>query len=451
MFLDFWFICISDTLSAFADIYTHERLDMSQDKRDIVDSNWDRIHKTHYAVTSSYVVTSPYTTLMDDPRFKLTASYSNGSRIRMIVGEIFETKDGTYQITYQNGPLSCSVAGGMSLLITFPDNTSENVFFPPGYNFKRVEDCPEKQQSQYVPSSGINAEALKEAIEDAKQVRRKALENAKEALEEAFANHPKINTVKQKCNDAISSDEMVNVMNDGPSTIKGSVDEQAFINYTKQLGKHTAQEALEQKKKAAPKEVVKKTITFPKHLSYEGSVVLCVMLSMNEVAHPYLSNLPSSDQALIRSLITKDINIDKFEVRFDENKDFILAFSTPSYDNEVVLTMFNSVAHPRPEDLKGAGVVPVEKDGDKIEVGGKIVLNRKGIERLIGVDNKPKQDGEEDPLPRRQSVAGRNAFEIRTDILQLSMDYAIYSKSHLSPDEVLNIAKKFYTFVENKR
>lgn len=422
---------------------------MSQEKSEIVDSNWDRIHKTHYAVTSSYSAG------IIDPRFKLTASYSNGSRIRMIVGEIFETKDGTYQIIYRDGPLSCSVAGGMTLLITFPDNTSENVFFPPGYSCQRIEDCPEKQQAQYVPSSGLNAEALKEAIEDAKQVRRKALENAKEALEEAFANHPKLNTIKQKCNDVISSDEMVNVMNDGPSTIKESVDEQAFINYTKQLGKHTAQEALEQKKKTAPKEVAKKTITFPKHLSYEGSVVLCVMLSMNDVAYPHLSNLPIADQTLIRSLISKDIsvNFEKFEVRFDERKDFVLKFSTPPiYDTDgVTLVMLNSVAHPRPEDLKGVGVVPVEKDGDKIEVGGKIVLNRKGIERLIGVDNKPKSDSEEEPLQRRQPVAGRNAFEIRSDVMQMALDYATHSKSHLTPEEIVNVAKKFYAFVENKR
>lgn len=235
---------------------------MSQEKREIVDSNWDRIHKTHYAAGSTNIVSSSY---IDDPRAKLTASYSNGSRIRMIAGEIFETNDGTYQIIYQNGPLSCSVAGGMTLLITFPNGISENVFFPPGYNCKRIEDRPEKQPSQYVPSSGFTEETLKEAIEDAKQVRKKALENAKEALEEAFDFHPKLNTIKQK------------------------------------------------------------------------------------------------------------------------------------------------------------------------------------------VDNNQKSDPEEDAILRRPPVAGRNAFEIRTDILQLSMDYAIYSKSHLSPDEVLNIAKKFYAFVENKR
>lgn len=333
---------------------------MSQDKRDIVDSNWDRIHKTHYAAPSSNTISSSYATTSSDgfDFTKLTASYYN---------------------PYVEGP---------------------------------------------------RAELINAAIEDAKQVRKNALENAKEAMEEAFSNHPKLNTIKNK-----------------------SKDEEAFETYTKQLGRHTSREAWDKKRKEDPAENLKtKMMNFPKHLSYEGSVVLCVMLSMKEVAYPHLSNLPSIDQSLIRSLIPKDIvNFDTFEVKFDEHKDFIITFSTPPYDKEFVLSMLNSVAHPRPEDLKGAGVVPVEKDGDKIEVGGKIVLNRKGIERLIGVDNKPKSDSEEESFPRRQPVAGRNAFEIRSDVMQMALDYATHSKSHLTPEEIVGVAKKFYAFVENKR
>lgn len=332
---------------------------MSQDKQRDVDSNWERIHKTHYT------------------------------------------------------------SGSPSNVITSSSSPNE---YP--YNVTA---------SNYNPYETDESEKMwKDAWKGHEQVKLTALENAKQALEEAFENNKVTHTIKQK-----------------------SKDEEAFETYTKQLGRHTAQEALEQKKKAAPKEASKKTITFPKHLSYEGSVVLCVMLSMNEVAHPLLSNLPVTDQTLIRSLISKDIsvNFDTFEVRFDEHKDFILKFATPPiYDtNEVVLTMFNSVAHPRPEDLKGVGVVPVEKDGDKIEVGGKIVLNRKGIERLIGVDNKPKSEPEEEAIPRRQPVAGRNAFEIRSDVMQMALDYANHSKSHLTPEEIVGVARKFYAFVENKR
>jgi hypothetical protein len=275
---------------------------MSQEEREIVDSNSDRIHKAHYAVTSS-------TSVESDPWFKVSASWSNGSRIRMIPGEVFETNDGTYKITYQSGPLSCSVAGGMTLLTTFPDGTSENVFYPPGYSCEKIDNLPSKQQPQYI-SSGVSAELWKEAIEDAKKVRKKALENAKEALEEAFADHPKFNTIKQRVN----------------SDVGGS-----------------------------------------------------------------------------------------------------------------------------PEDLVVTDEVPVEKDGDKIEVGGKIVLNRKSIEKLIGVNNKSKSNPEEDAILRRQPVAGRNAFEIRSDILQMALDYATHNKSRFTPEEIVGVAKKFYAFVENKR
>lgn len=333
---------------------------MSQEKNDIVDSNWDRIHKTHYVTGSPNTVTSSYASPNTFP-YNVTASYYN----------------------------------------------------------------------PYEP----RAELINAAIEDAKQVRKNALDNAKEALEEAFANHKITHTLKQK-----------------------SKDEEAFEVYTKQLGRQTAQEALDKKrKKEDPGENFKsKIMTFPKHLSYEGSVVLCVLLSMNEVAYPNMVNLPIADQTLIKSLLsTRDIslNLDTFEVRFDEQKDFILKFTPPPiYKNEeITLTMFNSVAHPRPEDLKGAGVVPVEKDGDKIEVGGKIVLNRKGIERLIGVDNKTKSEPEEETIPRRQPVAGRNAYEIRADVLQMAIDWAKVRNDVSTPEKLIQLAKYFYTFIENKR
>jgi hypothetical protein len=280
-------------------------------------------------------------------------------------------------------------------------------------------------------------------FEDAKQVRKNALANAKKVLEEAFANHPKLNTIKQKCD----------------SEVVGSPEDiAAYEDHVKTLGRDTVgrdNSASDKVKKQTEihKNFISKMAVFPKHLSYEGCVVLCFIVSMKEVAYPYLSNLPATDQSLIKSLLPKDIivNLETFEVTFDENKDFILKFATPPiYNEKVKLTMFNSVAHPRPEDLRGAGVVPIEKDGDKIEVGGKIVLNRKGIEKLIGLDNTKKNEFEEE-VPRRQPVAGRNAFEIRTDVMQMALDYATHGKSHLSPEEIVNVAKKFYAFVENKR
>lgn len=62
------------------------------------------------------------------------------------------------------------------------------------------------------------------------------------------------------------------------------------------------------------------------------------------------------------------------------------------------------------------------------------------------------------PLASRQLVSGRNAFEIREDILEAAIDVVKFSNSSSIPkkdsstmaNECLQIAAKFYEFVENK-
>ena len=50
----------------------------------------------------------------------------------------------------------------------------------------------------------------------------------------------------------------------------------------------------------------------------------------------------------------------------------------------------------------------------------------------------------------KKTHSGRNAFEIRSDIMQMAVDYGM--KYNISdPHVVVNIAKLFYDFVENKR
>ena len=53
-------------------------------------------------------------------------------------GAIIELKDATYKVVYHNGPLSCSVAGGMTLLVTNKDNTQQHLFLPPGYRLEEI-------------------------------------------------------------------------------------------------------------------------------------------------------------------------------------------------------------------------------------------------------------------------------------------------------------------------
>lgn len=56
----------------------------------------------------------------------------------------------------------------------------------------------------------------------------------------------------------------------------------------------------------------------------------------------------------------------------------------------------------------------------------------------------------EEKFSSKRSVAGRNAYEIRADVLQMALEWGV-SKGLSSETEVLNIAKKFYQFVENRR
>lgn len=75
------------------------------------------------------------------------------------------------------------------------------------------------------------------------------------------------------------------------------------------------------------------------------------------------------------------------------------------------------------------------------------------------VDETSKRPTEEDyGITRRQSVSGRNAYEIRSDVLQMAIDWASRAAiavpggdSYRSDDEVIALAKRFYQFVENKR
>lgn len=201
----------------------------------------------------------------------------------------------------------------------------------------------------------------------------------------------------------------------------------------------------------------KKMTEYPKHMSYEGSMILCVLLAMKKVAAVNIRNLPSVDQTLIKSLLPNNTDVSQFDVKFDDNKDFVLIFN-PQTNKDLTVTVFNTVAHPRPSDLTENLDVPVENDGEKIAVGGKIHLNKKNIQKLVGITPRDQHSEESDEkmyVPQQKQV-GRNAYEIRADVLQMAIDWSKIedgSKVYRKPteDELLSLAKKFYSFVENRR
>lgn len=201
-----------------------------------------------------------------------------------------------------------------------------------------------------------------------------------------------------------------------------------------------------------------KVATYPKYLTYEGAVVLCVMLSVNEAESINLDGMPAGDKALILSLLPSCavVNLKRFDatlkVEFDSERDFILTYKHKD-EPPVALKFFNTVIHP--DKLPNTNV-PVEQDGEKVVVGSGsplVVLDHKRIQKLIGVvpPEKPKKEEDDEVLPRRQQVSGRNAYEIRADVLQMAFDWAAQGNKYTTPDDIIGVAKKFYEFVEDRK
>lgn len=197
----------------------------------------------------------------------------------------------------------------------------------------------------------------------------------------------------------------------------------------------------------------KNLATYPKPLTYEGSVVFCVAISVNEGTSISLQGLPQTDRELVLSQLPPDADakLSKHEasinVEFDEMRDFVLTYHASKAD-PVKLKYFNTVIHP--QKLPDTNV-PVEKEGGKVTVGTHLVLDQRRIAKLVGIH---KDKPEEEDIPqRRQPVAGRNAYEIRADVLQMAIDWVQKSTGYMHKDEndVINLAKKFYSFVEDRR
>jgi hypothetical protein len=55
------------------------------------------------------------------------------------------------------------------------------------------------------------------------------------------------------------------------------------------------------------------------------------------------------------------------------------------------------------------------------------------------------------PEPTIVKSTNRNAYEIRTDVLNMALEWVRDKQSNATEDDVINVAQKFYRFVENKR
>jgi len=313
-----------------------------------------------------------------------------------------------------------------------------------------------------LPLSSTPSESVwNAAVADAKQVRQKALANAKTTLEEAFSTEEKWQEFKKSNKEDMK--EFTNVMSASLNEIK-SVDlndlmhEPPFtpVDHNSEEYQDEFRRNIKRKQEETKKVIQsfhKNMATYPKYISHEGSTVLCVLLSMEPHPSVRMDGIPASDRDILRHSIPDTLlesDFDDIRVEFDEQKDFVVTF----LEKDVVIhtiRLFNTVIHPQNIQVP-TSVVDVE-DGDKISIGGKVVMDKNAVKKLIGFKPElPSKKEEEKDEPRRQQVVGRNAFEIRTDIMQMALDWSTKNgKPNMTPDEVVNIAKKFYTFVENKR
>ena len=165
--------------------------------------------------------------------------------------------------------------------------------------------------------------------------------------------------------------------------------------------------------------------------------------------------MPEEDQRTINGILKKRglDNIKFLEVRFDENKDFIFK-TTDSLNNSVEFTMVNSILYSNPADLneKPPKTVSVETKGDKVFIGGRISIDKKEIKKTIENGLVKKHTiaiKERSPGNSRGNSSGRNAYEIRADILHMAIDW-YYNKENVSDDDLMSLADRFYRFVENK-
>lgn len=194
-----------------------------------------------------------------------------------------------------------------------------------------------------------------------------------------------------------------------------------------------------------------KLSNYPHYMSHEGSTVLCVFLSINKTTFLNINSLPESDRKLIALVVPEKFDLNRFDVKFDDMKDFVLTFKKNNSSEKVDVVLFNTVIHPEPKKTITSDIT----SDDYINIDGQKFPSKQKLQRLAGLNKQESVNQERDEIDyssRRQPVSGRNAYEIRADVLQMAIDWASLQKENYNnPHDVVDLAKEFYRFVENKR
>ncbi len=189
-------------------------------------------------------------------------------------------------------------------------------------------------------------------------------------------------------------------------------------------------------------------------ISHEGSMVICSLIAVADKDGAWIntSQIPESDRELISSL-TNGRLADGFWASFDQYKNFDCEINGGKEPQQVRFTLGNRVASIPPSEATGRGNdVKVERKGKDIVIGDRIKLEKNRIQNLVhptDVTNNGANRG--NGFVARPKATGRNAYEIRADVLEMALDWAkTHGDKKLDTDDVLDIAEAFYGFVEHK-
>jgi len=190
-------------------------------------------------------------------------------------------------------------------------------------------------------------------------------------------------------------------------------------------------------------------------ISYEGSMIICSLISVSDDGNAFINmcQLPKEDQDIILHMTEQKI-LSGFHVKLDSYKNFD-CYIGKNVDKESILAKFtlgNRVASIPPYEVSRFSNVDVkvERKGKDILIGDRIKIDRNKMQNFVNsTDSTNKRENRGQEVVPRQKVSGRNAYEIRADILEMAIDWAkLQGEKKL--EDVLSIAETFYSFVEHK-
>lgn len=273
---------------------------------------------------------------------------------------------------------------------------------------------PDKKRSEKIlltESSPPSKELLTDAINEAKAVRANALESARNAVNEAFALNGEIRSSSSDTDAAVK---------------KFLTNETPELLWT----------------------------------SHEGSLLLSALIGVSERGKVTitLGELPGGERQMVSNILEKLSGVSwpmskRFSVKFDQYKNFEISATNTTTGEEMVFSLGNRVTSiPPNESSRFRNTdVKVEKKGKEILIGDRIKLEQDRIQSLAQTEQASGGQAPRGGFQPRQKVSGRNAYEIRADILEMALDWVKHSnKNNMTEEDVLEIAETFYRFVEHK-